>query len=191
MRKDCHKLDHQKDEVIRDYSVGLSLQGIAFEYGVSVSAVYRLLKANKIQLRPQGVHKWNDERRQQHSQTLKGKPSPAKGKTWKLKHIKKSPHTRGASNPQWRGGVTPEHRRIRASPEYKLWREAVFERDNWMCVLCGRRNKAGDKVVIHADHIKPFANFIELRFDVDNGRTLCRECHKQTDTYGVNLRYKR
>ena len=78
----------------------------------------------------------------------------------------------------WRGGVTKINERIRKSIEYKLWRESVFKRDNFTCVWCGQR---GGK--LNADHIKPFALYPELRFAIDNGRTLCRECHRKTDTY--------
>ena len=85
---------------------------------------------------------------------------------------------RGEKHWNWKGGITPERRAIRVSLEYKIWRRAVFERDDWTCVWCGRRG-----VVIHADHIKPFAYFPELRFAIDNGRTLCRECHLTTETY--------
>ncbi len=69
--------------------------------------------------------------------------------------------------------------KLRKTKEYKSWREKVFERDNYTCQFCGQK---GGK--LNADHIKPFAYFPELRFDVDNGRTLCKECHKLTDTYG-------
>lgn len=65
--------------------------------------------------------------------------------------------------------------------EYRLWREAVFKRDDWTCVWCFKRG--GD---LEADHIKSFANHPELRFVLDNGRTLCIPCHKKTDTYGRN-----
>lgn len=80
----------------------------------------------------------------------------------------------------WRGGISTIHSKIRNSFEYKLWREAVFKRDNYTCVWCGD-NRGGN---LNADHIKPFAYFPELRFAIDNGRTLCETCHKTTDTWG-------
>ena len=85
---------------------------------------------------------------------------------------------RGEKHWAWKGGVSPEHKRIRNSLEYKLWREAVFQRDNFTCVWCGIHG-----VKFHPDHIKPFAYFPELRFAIDNGRTLCVSCHEKTDTY--------
>lgn len=36
----------------------------------------------------------------------------------------------------------------------------------------------------NADHIKSFKDHPELRTDLQNGRTLCVDCHRKTDTYG-------
>lgn len=88
----------------------------------------------------------------------------------------------GEKNPMWKGGITPINKAIRTSTEYKLWRKAVFERDNYTCVWCFARG-----VEIQADHIKPFALFPELRLAIDNGRTLCVPCHKTTDFYAGRL----
>lgn len=96
--------------------------------------------------------------------------------------LKRSKSTKGEKSGGWRGGIYPEHLRIRATLEYRLWREAVFQRDNYTCIWCGD-NKGGN---LEADHIKPFCNYPELRFAIDNGRTLCHTCHKKTETYGNN-----
>lgn len=87
--------------------------------------------------------------------------------------------TMGENNPNWKGGITPKYRAIRTTLEYKLWRKAVFDRDNYTCVLC---NTSG--VYLNADHIKPLALYPESIYDISNGRTLCLPCHKLTDTYG-------
>jgi len=94
-------------------------------------------------------------------------------------------HPKGNKNINWKGGITPINKKIRNSVEYKLWRESVYKRDNYTCVWCLRRG-----VKLNADHIKPFALFPELRFAIDNGRTLCVECHKKTDTYAGKTKNK-
>lgn len=99
-----------------------------------------------------------------------GQPGPFRGQ--------KRPEISGPKCHLWRGGVTTEHERIRKSVEYKAWRRAVFERDGFRCVGCGA---VGGR--LNADHIKSFARFPALRFDVSNGRTLCVPCHKKTDSY--------
>src|SRR3990167_5919079 len=98
---------------------------------------------------------------------------------------KKNPQFSGANSSNWKGGVTPEIRRIRNSDEYALWRKAVFVRDNYTCIWCGSNGN------INADHIKPFSDYPELRFAIDNGRTLCVSCHKTTPTYGAKWRWNK
>lgn len=102
--------------------------------------------------------------------------------------IKNGSYLRGELNPRWKGGICyiNENDKIRKSVEYRLWRKAVFERDNYTCIWCGD-NKGGN---LEADHIKPFAQYPELRFAIDNGRTLCKDCHRKTDTY-AGKGYKR
>lgn len=94
-------------------------------------------------------------------------------------------YNRGAAHYNWQGGKTAEHAKLRNSLEYKQWRTAVFERDDYTCQECGQRG--GD---LHVDHIKPFAIHPELRLDVANGRTLCVPCHKKTPTYLSGTRRK-
>lgn len=89
----------------------------------------------------------------------------------------------GENHYNWKGGITPLQMKIRNSMEYKLWRNAVFERDNYTCIWCGSRSGNGKRIALAADHIKPFCDYPELRFAIDNGRTLCNDCHKKTDTY--------
>lgn len=89
----------------------------------------------------------------------------------------------GEKAANWQGGKTIERTRIMSTLAYKNWRAAVFERDGYACVACG--DDTGGN--LEADHIKPFSLYPELRFDIDNGRTLCIPCHKNTDTWGKKI----
>lgn len=119
-------------------------------------------------------------------QFKKGHKGLWKGKKFSIEHRSKiSLSHKGDKSYLWRGGVTTKNQSIRHSFEYKLWRQAVFERDNYTCIWC--RQKGGK---LNADHIKPFAFYPELRFAIDNGRTLCIDCHKKTDTFMKRLMIK-
>lgn len=81
---------------------------------------------------------------------------------------------RGERGSNWKGGITPENKRIRESIEVRLWREAVFARDNWTCQKCKIRGG-----VLHSHHIQNFAQVPELRTSIGNGITLCDKCHRE------------
>lgn len=110
-----------------------------------------------------------------YREATSGKNAPFYGKNHSVEtRIKMSESSKkGTEHHNWKGGITSVVLKIRKSIEYKIWREAVFARDNWTCKECGRRGS----IKINAHHIKPFAKFPELRFNVDNGKTLCVECH--------------
>lgn len=87
------------------------------------------------------------------------------------------PRPRGSNAPNWKGGRTAEYKLIRGSIEWKIWREKVFKRDNYLCQMpsCTHSEK-----FLEPHHIKKFSKYRNLRFDVNNGVTLCRVCHNKT-----------
>ena len=119
--------------------------------------------------------KQSEETKKKISEAHRGKKKPWAGKFLTEAGRQKLRDKCGNKCYNWKGGITPLNKAIRNSFEYKAWRKSVFERDNWTCVWCRKRGG-----YIEADHIKPFAYYPELRFAIDNGRTLCRECHNIT-----------
>lgn len=86
---------------------------------------------------------------------------------------------KGEKSPLWKGGLTSQSKRLHNSLEFKIWRKAVFERDNYTCRMCGIKSGNGKSVKLHPHHIWEFAKFPKLRFDLRNGLTVCVECHRK------------
>lgn len=112
----------------------------------------------------------------------KGKPSPTKGMKFSEECRRKNSEAHKGENCHfWKGGITPINAKVRMGIEFRLWREAVFARDNWTCQKCEER---GGK--LHPHHIQNFAQWSELRFAIDNGIVFCRNCHNRFHKiYGI------
>ena len=132
------------------------------------------------------------------------------------KEIWKSPVLREKMRVVHYKGLSPLTKLIKSQPEYKQWRDLVFKRDNYSCQECGLKSGNGHRFIIHPHHKKPFSiilkeflnqysQFSPMEdkdilsrlsityspfWDINNGQTLCKDCHKNTDTYGVNISNK-
>lgn len=133
----------------------------------------------KIRFANTGKKKTEEDRRGISERMRGNKHCLGRKHTIKTRLLMSQKARKGPASEWWQGGKTEEAKRIRASMDFRLWREAVFKRDDYTCQICGQRGGR-----LHPDHIKRFSMFPELRFDVSNGRTLCEDCHKQTPTYG-------
>lgn len=79
----------------------------------------------------------------------------------------------GSKNPNWKGGYVDPTARERRGGKALKWRNAVKERDGYKCRECGATDR------LHAHHVKSWNDYPDLRFDVDNGLTLCVRCHQK------------
>jgi 5-methylcytosine-specific restriction endonuclease McrA len=112
----------------------------------------------------------------------------SKGRKMSLENkIKLSERCSGEKCHLWKGGITPINSKIRHSVQYIEWRNVVFERDNYTCQHCFARNGNGKSIHLEAHHIKQFAHYPKLRFNIDNGVTLCRDCHNKINHSRNNL----
>jgi len=55
---------------------------------------------------------------------------------------------------------------------YIRWAADVKRRDNYTCIICGRRG-----VMLNSHHLNSWADHPDERYDVSNGVTLCQNCH--------------
>jgi hypothetical protein len=82
---------------------------------------------------------------------------------------------RGSLTKRWNPNLTDKERSETRTkqPAYYQWRKEVFDRDAYTCQCC--RDSNGGNLVSH--HIENFSKNIPKRFDVNNGITLCENCH--------------
>lgn len=124
---------------------------------------------------------------------LKGKHHSEETKK-KMSEKKKGKYGKLAGG--WKGGKTKIRFLIPELFEYKKWRSDVFQRDNWTCQTCHLRG-----IYLEAHHIKELCKIIEEfqiknsdnakdckeLWDINNGITLCKNCHNLTKKGGRTM----
>jgi len=121
------------------------------------------------------------------------RPPSNKGKSHSLnhrEHLSESHRKRREQHWSWKGGVSPLVQIIRRCFKYRQWRSDVFTRDNFTCVLCGKRGGELEadhypkkfSTIFHENKIRSLEEAFKCEefWNINNGRTLCRDCHDKT-----------
>lgn len=120
-------------------------------------------------------------------QAVKKAQSVARELEYKFLH-----KTSGKTHWNWQGGISSDREKLRV--KFRPIRKAVLLRDDNTCQVCHIQNQN-----MHVDHIRSWSNYPELRFDVNNCRTLCVPCHfyvtfkkkmPATSTWGISKTIK-
>lgn len=158
------------NEIIRKYRAGEDSINIAKDIGCSRRTVLYRLKRNGI-------------KRRSISEALGGRPK-SKEHIEKMRQTKiRLGQAKGSRNPNWKGGVQDNWSELKNSKEYKIWRKSVFKKDSYICQGCGYAK--GN--IIEAHHILRRVDFPHLTLAINNGITLCENCHRRVHSKGANL----
>lgn len=192
-------LGRELEEKARSLALkGFTQAAISKRLGISYGSAYRFSKDIFLER----TKKREERNRGVREEYLTGLDTPQIAKKFNIstawvriicEDIKRKRDYLGSKNPAWRGGVTPLVKKIRDSDKYAAWRVSVMERDGFKCQITGQ---IGGKLVV--DHIKPFSIVLiendissfeealecEELWDIRNGRTLSKEAHIETSTYG-------
>ena len=156
---------------------GLSAARIAKYAGVTTDQVkYQFRKYGLRATNPEAVwlvshieEPWNKGRRYSNVKT-RGRPGKARVR-------------RGAESHLWRGGITPERKRIGAWTMQHAFR--THRANGFKCVLCGSGRQ------LHAHHIDPVAHNRARACDPSNLTSLCKECHGSLHQRNLELSFLR
>ena len=92
-----------------------------------------------------------------------------KGKPWHSHMNQFLPH--GKKHYNWKGGIKTRW----PTREAIKWRNEIFKRDDYICQECKKRG-----CYLEAHHIKKQSEFLDLKYEITNGITLCKKCHLKT-----------
>ncbi len=180
---ETRKIIIPKDWLIEHYvNKRLSCRECAELYGCSESQIKDLLKEYGIKRRPctWKAHEVVRLKIREGTFVLQkwdrgGDNNPAKRPEVREK-IRQS--KLGSNNPMWNPNLTDEEReRSRSYDKYVKWRLSVFIRDNFTCQCCGAKTRKGKRIKLAAHHLFSHCDNKELRLNLDNGVTLCWNCH--------------
>lgn len=93
-------------------------------------------------------------------------------------------HFRGKNHPDWEGG-----KEVYYGANWRKMRQRALERDNNLCLLCG---KSGEQQSLHVHHIKPLKTFDEPEDAnyLDNLVSLCPSCHGEVESLPIHVQQK-
>lgn len=136
------------------------------------------------------------ETRRKLSILAKSRPLPAFiGKSPSVETRRKlSESHRGDKSYLWKGGITAFSRAVRTGFRYRQWRSDIFHRDDFVCADCGVRGgqlnahhcPKNFAQILDEWHIKTLgdADSCAELWDLNNGITLCMECHRRRHAMG-------
>jgi len=174
---------HLSPETKKKISLARKGKGISNQWGKMNKGKIRTLEMKKRYSETKKGIKFSEEHKRKLSEAHKGKHRSEEIK-------RKMSERRGEKSSNWKGGKTLLGKLIRSSFTYRQWRSDIFTRDNFTCQMCGKK---GDW--IEADHypkgfaeildeykIKTSEEAIECQelWNINNGRTLCLNCHNKT-----------
>lgn len=182
------------DEIIKDYAEGMSASLIAGKYGFSKPAILRLLKRHSVEMRdsvkygPDVIKQIADDYKDGATVVEVGKKygihyghiskllanagvetRKTSGVEW---GIKISARCQGVSVDEWESYTVDPWTHFKGQPEYIEWRTQVLKRDGYFCQQCGTRG--GE---LQAHHIFRKSLYPHLSLVLENGITLCKDCH--------------
>lgn len=163
---------------IENYLTGKSSSEIAKELDISNSAVLGALRRQGVQIRTNSeaqVLKCKRNGSNMASAHKRLRELSATGEWAK----RSSARRQGIPIEEWTEFKSEYWTRVAKTKEWKDWRQSVFERDSYTCKMCGD-DKGGN---LEPHHIYMKSKYPERVFDVSNGITLCRKCHRSISGY--------